>query len=161
MKHLLFVSLLLLTATIVKAQSDSFDVFIYKPPEFFTKSLLPSRAQFTLTNPDKSYCIITLFPAQPAADSVIHDVIRQWNEQVVKRYRKASPKPLQIYTEQLWQGWASTVAIGNFYEGKKKCVVMLNSFHKEKKSASVVYAMTDKLFKGPTESFSKNLGFKN
>ena len=143
-----------------KAQTDSFDVFIYTTPEFFTKSILPSRAQFNLTNPDKSSCTITLYKSQPATDSVIHDVMRKWNEQVVKRLRKASPKPIRIYTEQIWQGWESTVAIGNFYEGKKKCVVMLNSFRKEKTSACVVYAMTDKIFKGATESFSQNLHFR-
>lgn len=157
----LFVLLLLLTASRVKAQTDSFDVFVYKVPEFFTKSLLPSRAQFALANPDKNYCIISLYPAQPAGDSAIRDLQRQWNEYVVKRYRKASPKPLQVYTEQLWKGWVSTVAIGNFFEGKKKCVVMLNSFRKDRSTACVVYAMTDKLFKGPTEYFSKHLEFKN
>ncbi len=157
--NLLILSFMLL-CSLTKAQTDSFDVFIYKPPEFFTKSILPSRAQYNLTNPDKSSCTITLYKSQPATDSVIHDVMRQWNEQVVKRLRKASPKPLRIYTEQLWQGWVSTGAIGNFYEGKKKCVVMLNSFRKEKTSACVVYAMTDKIFKGATDTFSQNLLFK-
>ena len=157
--NLLILSFVLL-CSVAKAQTDSFDVFIYKPPEFFTKSILPSRAQFNLTNPDKSNCTITLYQSQTATDSVIHDVMRQWNEQVVKRLRKASPKPLRIYTEQLWQGWISTIAIGNYYEGKKKCVVMLNSFRKEKTSDFVVYAMTDKSFKGATDTFSQNLRFK-
>lgn len=160
MKVNLLVLSFMLLCSVTKAQTDSFDVFLYKPPEFFTKSILPSRAQFNLTNPDKSYCTITLYQSQPATDSVIHDVMRQWNEQVVKRLRKASPKPLQMYTQQLWQGWVSTVAIGNFYLGKKKCVVMLNSYRKEKTSACVVYAMTDKLFKGATETFSQNLRLK-
>lgn len=160
MKTIFYVLSILFFHSVAYAQTDSFDVFIYKPPEFFTKSILPSRAQFNLSNSDKSYCTITLYQSQPATDSVIQDVMRQWNEQVVKRLRKASPKPLRIYTEQLWQGWVSTVAIGNFYEGKKKCVVMLNSFRKDKTSACVVYAMTDKIFKGATETFSQNIRFK-
>jgi len=160
MRRNLLLLFFMLLCSMAKAQTDSFDVFIYTTPEFFTKSILPSRAQFNLTNPDKSSCTITLYKSQPATDSVIHDVMRKWNEQVVKRLRKASPKPIRIYTEQIWQGWESTVAIGNFYEGKKKCVVMLNSFRKEKTSACVVYAMTDKIFKGATESFSQNLHFR-
>ena len=60
-------------------------------------------------------------------------------------------------TEQLWDGWASTLAIGNFYQNKKKCVVMLYSFRKDKTSACVVYTLSDKNFKGPIETFSKNL----
>ena len=139
------------------AQADSFDVFTYITPEFFTKSLLPSSAKFNLTNPDNNNCTITLYKSQPATDSVIHDVMRQWNERVVKRLRKASAKPVRILTEQLWDGWVSTLAIGNYYVGKKKSVVMLNSFRKNMTSACVVYAFTDKFFKGPIENFSQNL----
>ena len=141
----------------LQAQTDSFDVFIYKTPEFFTSSILPSRAQFTLTDSDTSSCSITLYKSQMAADNVIQDVIRQWKEQVVKKLRKASSKPLRILTEQLWDGWVSTLAIGNYYSGKKKCVVMLNSFRRSKTSVCVVYTFTDKLFKGPIETFSQNL----
>ena len=60
-------------------------------------------------------------------------------------------------TEQLWDGWASTLAIGNFYQNKKKAVVMLYSFRKDKTTACVVYTLSDKNFKGPVETFSKNL----
>jgi len=43
----------------------------------------------------------------------------RWNKQVVKQLTKANKKPLKIMTEQLWDRWASTLAIGNFYEQKK------------------------------------------
>ncbi len=138
------------------AQTDSFSVFSYQPPEFFTKSGLPSRLQFKLTNNDTSFCIITLYKSQPAKDSVIHDMNNQWNEYVLNQFSKADKKPARIYTQQMWDGWVSTVAIGNFYQ-KKKCVVMLSSFRKGNTSACVVFAFSDKLFKGPVEIFSKNL----
>ena len=102
------------------AQTDSFDVFTYQPPEFFTKSELPSRVQWSLKNNDTSFCTITIYKSQPAKDDVMKEVVSQWNEQVVKRLSKASKKPLKILTEQFWDGWASTLAIGNFYENKKK-----------------------------------------
>jgi len=89
------------------------------------------------------------------------DVKSQWNEYVVKHLSKADKKPGRVLTEQLWDGWASTVAIGNYYQGKKKCVVMLNSFTKDKISACVVFALSDKSFKGPVELFSKELHLKN
>ena len=142
------------------AQTDSFDVFTYKPPEFFTKSELPSRVQFNLTNNDTSFCTITLYKSQPAKADVMKDVISQWNEQVVKRLTKADKKPGRVYTQQMWDGWASTVAIGNFYQNKKKCVVMLHSFRKNNVSAFAVIAFSDKIFKGPVENFSKNLHLK-
>ena len=63
-------------------------------------------------------------------------------------------------TEQLWDGWASTLAIGNFYQNKKKAVVMLNSFRKDKMTACVVFVMSNKSFKGVVENFSKNLHLK-
>ena len=64
-------------------------------------------------------------------------------------------------TEQLWDGWVSTLAIGNFYQNKKKAVVMLYLFRKNGTSACVVYAFSDKIFKGPVESFSRDLHLIN
>lgn len=143
------------------AQTDSFDVYKYEAPEFFIKSELPSRVQFNLTNNDTSFCSITLYKSWPAKADVMKDVTSQWNEQVVKRLSKADKKPGKIMTEQLWDGWASTLAIGNYYQHKKKCVVMLHSFRKNKTSACAVFEMSDKIFKEPIEKFSKNLHLNN
>ncbi len=143
------------------AQTDSFDVFTYQPPDFFSKSELLSRVRFNLKNNDTSFCTITLYKSLPAKEDVMKDVISQWNELVVKRLLKADKKPSRILTEQLWDGWASTLAIGNFYQNKKKCVVMLYSFTKDNKVACTVFAFSDKSFKGPVELFSKNLHLIN
>ena len=122
---------------------------------------LPLSVQFILTNNDTSFCTITLYKSQPPKADVMKDVTSQWNEQVVKRLTKADKKPGRIYTQQMWDGWASTVAIGNFYQNKKKCVVMLSSFRKGKITACFVTEMSDKSFKQPVELFSKNLHLKN
>lgn len=159
---------LLLFSTIASAQqkgnnsnaTNSFDVFTYQPPEFFTITKLQSQVHFNLTNNDTSFCTITLYKSKPANADVIKDVTSQWNEQVVKRLSKADEKPGRIYTQQIWDGWASTVAIGNFYQNKKKCVVMLSSFRKGKTTACFVTEMSDKSFKQPVELFSNNLHLK-
>ena len=157
-KNLLILFISLITcATYGFAQTGSFSVFTYQPPEFFTKSDLPSRVQFNLTNNDTSFCTITLYKSQPAKDSVIHDVKSQWNEYVLKQLSKADKKPARIYTQQMWDGWVSTVAVGNFYQNKKKAVVMLSSFRKNNRTAFVVFAFSDKSFKGVVDNFSKNL----
>ena len=160
-KQLLIYVTIIITATNGFSQTDIYDVFTYQPPEFFTKSELPSRVQFNHANNDTSFCTITLYKSLPAKADVMKDVTSQWNEQVVKRLAKASKKPLKIMTEQLWDGWASTLAIGNFYQNKRKAVVMLYSFRKNKTTAFVVYEMSDKSFKGPVELFSKNLHLIN
>ncbi|MGZ8559519.1 MAG: hypothetical protein ACXWWC_14340 [Chitinophagaceae bacterium] len=152
-------TLTLLTGS--SAQTDSFDVFTYQPPEFFTKNELPLRVQFNLTNNDTSFCTITLYKRRSAKADVMKDVLSQWNEQVVKRLSKADKKPGRVYTQQMWDGWTTTVAIGNFYQNKKKCVVMLSSFRKGKTTACVVTEMSDKSFKQPVELFSKYLHLKN
>ena len=146
-----------LLCSVCIAQTDSFDVFTFQKPEFFTKSELPSRVQFSLTNKDGSFCLITLYKSQPAKEDILKDITGQWNEQVVKRLTKADKKPQRILTEQMWDGWASTLGIGNFYHKKKKSVIMLNSFRSNKTTACVVFAFTDKTFKGPIDNFSKNL----
>ena len=153
--------IILLAATDVFAQTDSFDVFTYQPPAFFSKSELSSEVHFNMTNKDGSFCTITLYKSLPAKKDVLKDVISQWNEQVVKRLTKANKKPARIVTEQFWDGWVSTLAVGNFYQNKKKCVVMLYSFRKNQTSACAVFAFSDKIFKGPVEGFSQNLHLIN
>lgn len=139
------------------AQTDSFDIFTYEAPEFFIKSELPSRVQFSIKNNDTSFCLITIYKSLPAKADIMKDISSQWNEQVLKRLNKADKKPGRIYTQQMWDGWASTVAIGNFYQNKKKAVVMLNSFRKNTLTGCVVFAFSDKSFKGVVENFSSHL----
>lgn len=159
--HRFILMMLSLVSVQCIAQSDSFDVFTYKTPEFFTRSVLASRVQLNFTNSDTSFCTIIIYKSQRAKADLMKDVKSQWNEYVVKQLSKADKKPGRILTEQLWDGWASTLAIGNFYQGKKKCVVILNTFTKDKISACVVMAFSDKIFKGPIELFSKELHLKN
>ena len=153
-------SLLLLSGQCL-SQTDSFDVFTYRSPEFFTKSELPSRLQFTISNADGNFCTITLYKSQHTKEDVMKNVNGQWNEQVVKRLTKASKKPGKIMTGQLQDGWTSTLAIGNFYNNKKKSVVILNSFGKDQTSACITFTFTDPLFKGAIENFSQNIHLKN
>ena len=159
MKKLLFIFFISMLTSLSGsvAQTNSFDVFTYQPAEFFTKSELPSRVQWSLKNNDTSFCFITIYKSRPAQNDIMKEVLSQWNEQVVKQLNKADKKPGKILTEQLWDGWVSTLAIGNFYQNKKKCVVMLYSFRKDKETACAVFAFSDKIFKGPIEKFSKNL----
>ena len=129
------------------AQTNSFDIFTYQPPEFFTKSELPSRVQFNLANNDGNFCTITLYKSLPSKKDSIQDLMSQWNEQVVKRLSKAEKKPAKTITGQHLDGWASILSIGNFYQNKKKAVVMLHSFRKNNITACVVFAFSDKLLK--------------
>src|SRR5688572_11436394 len=163
MKHCILLLFITMTVNVTMsfAQSNSFDVFTYQTPEFFIKSELPSMVKFTLKNKDWNFCTITIYKSIPAKDDIMKDVLSQWNEQIIKKLTRASKKPLKVLTEQLWDGWASTLAIGNFYQNKKKCVVMLNSFRKKQTSACVVFAFSDKIFKGPVEGFSQNLHLTN
>ena len=161
MKKYLLINLVMIATLHVIAQTDSFDVFTFQHPEFFTKSKLSSELNLKLTNKDGSFCTITLHKSQSAKKNVMKDVISQWNEQVVKRLIKANKKPARIMTEQLWDGWVSTLAVGNFYQNRKKCVVMLYSFRKNQTSACAVFAFSDKIFKGPVEGFSQNLHLIN
>ena len=142
------------------AQTDSFDIFTYQTPELFTRSVLPARVQFNLTNSDTSFCTIILYKSQSSKAEIKKEIDRLWTGYVVKQFTKADKKPQRVLTGQLWEGWASTVAIGNFYQNKKKCVVMLNTMTKDGKIAFVVFALSDKFFKGPVEFFSKELHIK-
>lgn len=161
MKKIFLISLIISAAINAFAQTDSFDVFNYKAPEFFTKSELPSAVQFSMMGSDGNFCTITLYKSLPAKKDITSDVNSQWSEQVVKRLTKANKKPAKTMMGKQWEGWASTVAIGNFYQNKKKCVVMLQSFRKDTTTVCVVFGFSDPLFKSAVEDFSKNLHLKD
>lgn len=78
-------------------------------------------------------------------------------EYAVKRLTKTDKAPAKIYTGEVLDGWTSTVAVGNFYQNKKKGVVMINMFTKNKITACVVYVMSDRVFMPVADTFSKNL----
>ena len=142
------------------AQTDSFDIFSYHTPEFFTRSILPSRVQFSYKENDTTFCIITIYKSQKSQLDTLKDLMAQWNEYVVKPLSRASKKPGRIMSGQLLEGWGSSISIGNFYQNKKKCVVFLTSFRKDNITACAVYAFSYKLAKGPVETFSNNLHLK-
>jgi hypothetical protein len=156
-KKYVLISLILFAPIYLVAQTATFDIFSYQSPEYFTKTALSSKMLFTMTNKDGSFCTITLCKSHPAKKDAMKDISSQWTEQVVKRLPKVRKKPTRIVTGQLWDGWESSLAIGNFFENKKKCVVMLYSFRKNHTSACAVYTISDKLFKGPVQDFSKTL----
>ncbi|HTE34397.1 MAG TPA: hypothetical protein VK666_28655 [Chryseolinea sp.] len=161
MREYFLMGLVVFTTINAFAQTASFDVFTYQTPEFFTKNELPSGLQFAMNAVDGNFCTITLYKSRQAKEDAMKDISRQWKDQVVKRLAKASKKPGKIMTGQLLDGWASTLAIGNFYQNERKCVVMLNSFGKDQASACVVFAFSDPLFKSAVQNFSQNLHLTN
>ena len=139
------------------AQTDSFDVFIYKPPESFTKKSLPSRLQFHKTKDDSLSCTITLYKSMSAKGDSSKHLMDSWNKLVVKTLSGADKKPGKIMTGQTLDGWESILAIGNFYNKKKKCVVMLNMCRKGNVIACIVFAIGDRSFMGEVEMFSNDI----
>ncbi len=158
--HLFFIAQVMICLQCF-AQTNKFDVYTYQAPEHFTRSELPSRVQFNLTNNDTSFCTITLYKSQTSKADIKKEINSLWSGYVVKHLSKADKKPQRVLTGQVVEGWASTIAIGNFYQGKKKCVVMLNTMSKDGRTGFVVFAFSDKSFKGTIELFSKELHLNN
>ena len=161
MKKSVLILLVVFTSVSAFAQIDSFDVYSFRPPEFFTRSEFKAGVQFSLKASDGNFCTITLYKSQQAFEDSFKVMIIQWNEQVLKKLDKANKKPAKTMTGKQWDSWGSILAIGNFYQNKKKCVVMLNSFSKNKTSSCVVFAFSDPLFKNAVQDFSKNLHLIN
>lgn len=160
-KQLLTCISLLITVTTALAQTDSFDVYKYQTPQFFTRTVLPSKVQFSYKENDTTFCIISIYKSQRSQGDTLKDITAQWNEYVVKPFSKADKKPGKIVNDQVVvDEWGSSMAIGNFYQNKKKCIVFITSFRKGNTTACAVYAFSYKLAKGPVETFSKNLHFK-
>jgi hypothetical protein len=138
------------------SQSDTFDIFSYKVPEFFSRQTLANSIVLSLSDKGGTACTITLYKSQPSTESDLKNLKRQWNEQVVKRYNGITSKP-QIHTGQAVDNWKTSLGIGNCKINKKKNIVMLNSYTGQGSTAFVVYSFNDPIFQGPIGAFSNDL----
>ena len=150
-------TILILLSCQAYSQTDSFDVYRFKPLELFTKTELPTTVQLHMKNNDTSFCTITLYKCLVATTDTMETMMNQWNEQVVKKVTRADEKPKQTQKGSSLDGWSTSLALGNFYHDKKKGIVMLYSFKNGDKAACVVFTFTDRIFQPPIEEFSKNL----
>jgi hypothetical protein len=156
--------ILLLVISVFTANTSAqnlYSIFSYKLEQGFDTLQMPNYVLHRMEKDDGAFCDISLHKAEKSKGIGNKNIISQWNEVVVKPFDKASKKPIQIYTGNKIDGWDIKIAIGNFYTGKKKCVVMLNSFTKDNRTAFIVYAFSDKLFQWVVEEFSKNVKLPN
>jgi hypothetical protein len=138
-----------------------YSIFSYKLEEGFDTLQMPNYVLHRMEKEDGSFCDITIYKAEKSKGEGNKNILNQWNEAVVKTFDRASKKPVKIYSGKKLDGWDSKVAIGNFYVGKKKCVVILNSYSKDNRAAFVTYAFSDRLFQWIVNEFSKNLKMPN
>jgi hypothetical protein len=138
-----------------------YSIFSYKLEESFDTLQMPNYVLHRIEKEDGSFCDITLYKAEKSKGDGNKNILSQWNEAVVKTFDSASKKPVKIYSGKKLDGWDIKIAVGNFYVGKKKCVVMLNTFSKDDRTAIVTYAFSDRLYQWIIEEFSKNLKMPN
>jgi hypothetical protein len=139
-----------------------YSIFSYKLEEGFDTLQMPNYVLHRMEKEDGSFCDITLYKAEKSKGAGNKNFLNQWNEVVVKTFDRASKKPVKIYTsDKKIDGWNSKVAVGNFYVGKKKCVVVLNAFSRGDRTTIVTYAFSDRLYQWIVQEFSKNLKMPN
>lgn len=138
-----------------------YSIFSYKLEEGFDTLQMPNYVLHRMEKEDGAFCDISLHKAAKSKDAGNKNINSQWYEAVVKTFDRASKKPVKVYSGKKTEGWDCKVAIGNFYTGKKKCEVILNSFTKNNRTAFVIFAFSDKLFQWIVDEFSKNLKFPN
>jgi hypothetical protein len=138
-----------------------YSIFSYKLEEGFDTLQMPNYVLHRMEKEDGSFCDITLYKAEKSKGDGNKNILSQWNEAVVKTFDSASKKPVKIYSGKKLDGWDIKIAVGNFYVGKKKCVIMLNTFSKDDRTAIVTYAFSDRLYQWNVQEFSKNLRIPN
>jgi hypothetical protein len=153
-KLALIITLSLITSTCF-SQTDTFDVFTYRPPEFFSKQVLANSIVFSRTEKGNA-CTITLYKSKVFTGGDSLNFMRQWNNDIIKRYRGITRKP-KLYTGAIVNEWHSTLGIGKCTINKKSNIIMLNSNTYQGKTFSVVYSFNDPIFQPVIEKFSENL----
>ena len=155
MNKLILTFTLIFITSVSFSQTDTFDVFTYQKPEFFSRQVLANSIVLSMTD-NGNTCTITLYKSTTFTGSDSRNLMRQWNNDIIKRYNGISPKP-QLHTGAMVNEWNSTLGIGKCTINKKSNIVMLNSNTRQGKTASVVYSFNNPIFQPVIEKFSANL----
>ena len=137
-----------------------YNVYLYQPPEFFTKTELAERLEFSMRNNDTSFCRINLYPAGKAGKDSLAEIKSLWSTYVHKAFDRADSLPVNMMAGNKIDGWQSVLGLGNCYVGGKKCVLMLFSFRRDTLMAFSTALMSERIFKPPVESFYQSLHFQ-
>jgi hypothetical protein len=156
MKKILLSLTLTLLIQYAFSQSDTFDIFSYKVPQFFSRQTLANTIVLSMSEKSGIACTITLYKGQPSKEDDTANLIRQWNNEVRKRYNGATSKP-QLHTGAIIDNWKSTLGIGKSTINKKSNIIMLNSYSNSSTTGFIIYSFNDPIYKGPIEFFAENL----
>ena len=100
--------LLLVISSNCFAQTETFDIATYTPPEGFKRDSKPGVVNYTNVNETKgSFCVITIYASTASSGNAEKDFTNEWNELVVTPYKaEANPK---TETQTMADGWKAVV----------------------------------------------------
>src|ERR1044071_8433803 len=127
MKQLILFCLFSLTATILFAQKQTYDLVIYTPPAGWKSEEKTNLISYTITDSKKNnWCQIFIVKSTVSKGSIEADFESEWQEFAVKNYHPAGA-PLSGNVEEA-EGWKVKTGMGKFVFNNSDSVVMVTTF---------------------------------
>ena len=110
----------------MKAQTETFDIVRYTPPQGWTKEVKANLVQYTITDKAKrTYSIIGIYASKLSSGDAAEDFRNEWNELVVKvRGEVAAPTIMKLVSGDGRAGTGGTSLFKN--QGVDNSVVLLS-----------------------------------
>jgi hypothetical protein len=140
------------------AQTETFDITKYTPPQGWKKDVKADSVSFTITDASQSrYCIIAVYTARSSVGDAAADFAAEWAELVVKPFGAGENPPTQsMLTTSGHKAIAGAAAFKN--QGTDNAV-MLAAFTVSGKTASVVVLMNSMDHQAEVKKFLEGISF--
>jgi len=159
MKKIILLCFFCLSATILFAQKETFDLVTYTSPKAWKKQLAESAIQFSIEDAAKgTYCLITLYKAVPGTPSSKENFDMAWAS-LVKEMVTVSTAP-EMQTSATEDGWEVESGHAPFEsDGDKGVVILATATGFDKMVNIIILTNTDKYEKNVT-AFLQSINFK-
>jgi hypothetical protein len=137
MKKTLLVSILCVIASVLMAQSETFDIITYAPPKGWKKEAKETVVSYTITDKKTgTWCRIGIVKSTISKGSIGEDFDSEWQELAAKPYSIADAPQMNEVQEA--DGWKVKAGAGKFIFNNNNAMAMLTTMSGYSRCVSVV-----------------------
>ena len=154
--------MLLLCATMLKAQQQSFDLINFTPPKGWKKTQSENILMYSTTDQAKrTWAQVSIVRSTASQGNAAADFESEWENLGLRNYKKfgLAEKPLATDSQTL-QGWKVLSGMGKFIFNKDTSAVIINTISDGVRCASFTLVSNTKSYGPVMDQFLESVSFK-
>jgi len=159
MKTILTILVLILSATSVLAQKETFDLITYTAPENWTKETSENAVSYvSIDKKKKSWCRLTIYKSTTSKGNIESDFESEWNTLVAKEYNVTEATQASEVVEA--EGWKVKSGAGKFIFDKANATALVTTLSGFERCMSIVAVTNNQEHLALVQSFLETIVMK-